>query len=90
MSNTPLLRQQIKAARALLGWTKTDLERTSGVPAQTIKAIESGGVSDQPEALHRLRAALDTAGVEFIDSGVRMRPAGEALRTDQLNASNDD
>ncbi|MFG1424124.1 helix-turn-helix domain-containing protein [Roseixanthobacter liquoris] len=90
MPNAPILRQQIKAARALLGWTKSDLERTSGVPAPTIKAIESGGLNDQPEALERMRAALDAAGVDFIEAGVRLRPTGEGLRADQLNASNDD
>lgn len=90
MPNAPILRQQIKAARALLGWTKGDLERSCGIPSATIKAIETGGVSDQPEALQRMRAALDAAGVEFIEAGVRLRPTGEGLRADQLNASNDD
>ncbi|OYX71783.1 MAG: hypothetical protein B7Y95_12220 [Rhizobiales bacterium 32-66-11] len=90
MPNAPILRQQIKAARALLGWTKGDLERSCGIPTATIKALETGGVSDQPESLQRMRAALDTAGVEFIEAGVRLRPTGEGLRADQLNASNDD
>ncbi|MFG1464827.1 helix-turn-helix transcriptional regulator [Xanthobacter sp. DSM 24535] len=90
MANAPTLPKQIKAARALLGWSKGDLERACGVASLTIKGIENGTIIDQPDTAARVRAALDSAGIEFIESGVRLRPTAEGLRTDQLNASNDD
>jgi predicted transcriptional regulator len=36
--------KQIKAARALLGWSQEDLSEKSGVALPTIKRIEASGV----------------------------------------------
>jgi len=60
---------QIRAARALLGWRQQDLSKASGVGTATIQRIEK---SDRPttgyvSTLARIQAALETAGVLFID-----------------------
>lgn len=72
--------RQIKAARALLGWSQTDLATEADVSVPTIKRLEAedgplGGRSDTGEKIH---TALKAAGVEFIDengggAGVRLR-----------------
>jgi transcriptional regulator with XRE-family HTH domain len=59
--------EQIKAARALLGWSAVELSKASGVGLTTIRRYElSSGV---PQAnisrLILLRHALEQAGIEF-------------------------
>jgi len=76
--------RQIKAARALLGWSQTDLAGKADVSIPTIKRLEAedgllGGRSETGEKIH---AALESAGVEFIDengggAGVRLRKRSE-------------
>jgi transcriptional regulator with XRE-family HTH domain len=72
--------RQIKAARALLGWSQEELARASSISIPTIKRLEAdegplGGRSDTGE---KIRKALQAAGVDFIDEngggpGVRLR-----------------
>jgi len=77
---------QIRAARALIGWTAQELANHSGVGVATIRRAElkpgeSGLTSPIAAAITR---ALEAAGIEFIAEngggvGVRMRkPAGAA------------
>jgi transcriptional regulator with XRE-family HTH domain len=73
--------RQIKAARALAGWSQDDLAEKSGVSIPTIKRLESADGDDlggRPETGTALVAALQKAGVEFIaenggGAGVRMK-----------------
>ncbi|MCA1375683.1 MULTISPECIES: helix-turn-helix transcriptional regulator [Bradyrhizobium] len=72
--------RQIKAARALLGWSQDDLATQSGVSVPTVKRLEAadGEVGGRAETGDALVAALEKAGVEFIPengggAGVRMR-----------------
>lgn len=70
--------RQVKAARALLGWSQEDLAQASRVSKPTIARLESsegeiGGYSDTRE---KLLSALHAAGVEFTNGdapGVRLR-----------------
>jgi transcriptional regulator with XRE-family HTH domain len=70
--------EQLRAARALLDWTQTELAERAGLSAPTIKRLEAGfgpAVSDGVRA--KLRYVLEQAGVEFLDDGdglgVRLR-----------------
>ncbi len=75
-----VLVRQIKAARALLAWSQTDLAECSGVSEATIKRLEasrreSGGRAD---TWGKMVSALESAGIEFIPEngggpGVRLR-----------------
>lgn len=70
---------QIKAARALLGWSQANLSEHSGVSLPTIKRLELSG----PDTLihgnvQAVRKAFNQAGILFIDRngggpGVRLR-----------------
>jgi transcriptional regulator with XRE-family HTH domain len=74
---------QLRAARALIGWTRDDLSAKARTTSRTIARIEDGD-SDRPHAatIEAIRAALEKAGVEFIPengggAGVRLRkPSG--------------
>jgi predicted transcriptional regulator len=71
--------RQIKAARALLGWSQEDLAKHSGVSAPTVKRLEAaeGDIGGRAETGEALVEALEEAGVEFIaenggGAGVRL------------------
>jgi transcriptional regulator with XRE-family HTH domain len=72
--------RQIKAARALIGWSQEDIARISGVSIPTIKRLEAteGPIGGRVETGERIVAALEAAGVEFTNGkrpGVRLRKA---------------
>jgi hypothetical protein len=80
MAKSPLASEQIRAARAVLRWRAEDLAKASAVSVATIRRAElqqgrTGMTSPNDLAI---RAALESAGVEFIDEngggpGVRLR-----------------
>ncbi|WP_072746621.1 helix-turn-helix domain-containing protein [Oceanicella actignis] len=74
-----MIGKQVAAARALVGWTQGDLAKAAGVSDTTVKRAEGTATIPASErALERIRAALEAAGVEFIEPngggpGVRLR-----------------
>ncbi len=75
---------QIRAARALLKWSATDLSQKSQVGTATIQRMEvmEGVPSGNVRTLSAIQATLEKAGVEFIGSpvdapGVRLRSGGK-------------
>ncbi len=76
--------RQIRAARALLKWSATDLSQKSQVGTATIQRMEvmEGVPSGNVRTLSAIQVALEKAGVEFIGSpedapGVRLRSGGK-------------
>jgi predicted transcriptional regulator len=72
--------RQLKAARALLAWSQEQLAAAAAVSIPTIKRLEAqdGPLGGRSETATRIRSALESAGVEFIDEngggpGVRLR-----------------
>lgn len=59
---------QIRIARTALRWSADELGSQSGVGSRTIKRIEmvSGLPSSNVSTLAKLKAALESAGIEFI------------------------
>jgi predicted transcriptional regulator len=79
--------RQVKAARALLGWSQSDLARHSGISEPTIARLESteGELGGRGETVRKIRAALEANGIEFIDEngtgeGVRFRKPRRSRR----------
>ena len=60
-----LFAAEIRAGRAVLGWSQTDLGNRTGVTQRAIYRIEDG--ASRPRKLTRLRIekAFDDAGIEF-------------------------
>ena len=89
---------QIRAARALIGWPATKLAETAGLPLASVEEFESGPAGKIPaDAIAKMRAALESAGVAFIPEnggglGVRFRKGREpeTIAWEDLNASNDE
>ncbi|MGY6709023.1 MAG: helix-turn-helix transcriptional regulator [Rhizobiaceae bacterium] len=92
--------RQVKAARALLGWSQADLALASGVSEPTVKRLEcrEGLLGGRADTGDKIVNALEEAGIIIVEQngqgpGVRLRKPvvhDEGLRPDQLNASNDD
>jgi len=57
---------QIRGARGLIGWTQTDLAAAAGLSLPTIARFETEATTVSDEAIGKMRAALEKAGVEFI------------------------
>jgi len=70
--------REIKAARALLGWSQDDLAEHSGVSAPTIGRLEAEGgeIGGRAETEQKIRRALEKAGIKFLNGdqpGVRLK-----------------
>jgi transcriptional regulator with XRE-family HTH domain len=69
---------QFRAARALLGWSQTELARQAGMSLPTVKRVETErGPKVSDEARFALQQALSLGGIDFIDEngggpGVRL------------------
>jgi transcriptional regulator with XRE-family HTH domain len=70
---------QIRAARALVGWSQSDVATAAGLSIPTVKRAEADdGIRVSEDALVAIASALKKAGVEFIAEngggpGVRLR-----------------
>ena len=69
--------EQLRAARALIDWSRDDLAKKSGVSANTVKGFERGGSDPKLSTLNKWRRALESAGVVFIEAD---DAAGAGLR----------
>ena len=72
--------RQVKAARALLGWSQADLAVHSGISEPTVARLEStdGEFGGREVTAKNIRHAIEAAGVEFIEEngggpGVRLK-----------------
>lgn len=69
---------QIRAARALLGWSQDDLAKKSGLSEMAIKNLERGAVDPRVSTMTNVIQAFEHAGIEFLNSegtGLRTRSA---------------
>jgi transcriptional regulator with XRE-family HTH domain len=68
---TTVTARQIKAARALLGWTQSELSMAAGVslPAIGKRETDDGELGGREATRSKLVAALRKAGVTFLDAG---------------------
>lgn len=92
--------EQIRAGRALLRWEQKDLAEASKVSLPSIKRLEiqPGALAAQERTVAAIRAALESAGVVFVDengegAGVRLRKAASmaaSIPIEDLNAENDE
>jgi len=71
--------EQIRAARALLDWSRDDLATATALSADTIRRIESGSLQPRTSTIAAIKAAFETRGVEFLPRN------GVARRDDTLN-----
>ena len=66
---------QFRAARALLALDQSELAERARVSITTLRRVENGSAKPRPSmrAIKSIEHALEAAGVEFINNGVRHR-----------------
>ncbi|ESX90835.1 helix-turn-helix domain-containing protein [Mesorhizobium sp. LSHC412B00] len=68
--------RQIRAARALLGWSQQELADKAIVSLNALVRLENGKVDSRISTLQAIEAALIKAGVEFLSASQK----GEGVR----------
>ncbi len=63
----PIMPEQCRMVRAGLHWSHVELSRRSDVAPATIAAFEKGLRTPYPRTVRDLEAALETAGVKFVN-----------------------
>jgi ribosome-binding protein aMBF1 (putative translation factor) len=82
MSDAPITPEQLKAARQLLGWSRSRLSARIRLSFPVIVRYEDGGGQSRALDLAIVRTALESAGVIFVEEngegpGVRLRKVRE-------------
>ncbi len=92
---------QCRAARILLQRTQDELATAANVEVSAIVELERDSDCTDPKVLQRVRAALERAGIAFIEDGASSSSGGpglrlrnplirdEGLRPEQLTSEND-
>jgi DNA-binding XRE family transcriptional regulator len=75
--------RQIRAARALLGWTQQVLADRALVAVNSLRAIEAEKPYPKPETVQSVRRALEKGGIVFLEAGT----LGEGVRLARLDAA---
>jgi len=68
----PIFIRQVKAARALLGWSQKDLAAHSGVSLSTLNRLERGEGDPSISSLRLVYKSFEHWGIRFINE-----PTGE-------------
>lgn len=69
---------QLRAARALVDWSRERLAEAADTTTRTLARFEGGKTDPRPATLAAIRTALEAAGVEFTNGdapGVKLRKA---------------
>jgi transcriptional regulator with XRE-family HTH domain len=78
-SRTLLLADQLRAARALLNWSRVRLAAKANLSEMTIRDFENGVRKPRPRNIAAMRQAFEDAGVVFAVEGTPSlaRPEGD-------------
>jgi predicted transcriptional regulator len=68
--------RQIRAARALLGWSQQELADRAIVSLNALVRLETGKVDSRMSTLNAVHVALSKAGIEFLPANEK----GEGVR----------
>lgn len=58
--------QHLRSARALLGWSMTELAQASGLSLSTVRRTEGDGIPPKDASRHKIIRTLRQAGIRFI------------------------
>lgn len=62
---------QIRAGRAMLGWSQAKLADEAGMTREAVLRIESGKSDPRISSMKKIQDAMELAGLVFLPGGVR-------------------
>lgn len=71
---------QIRAARALLGWTQGELAKTASLSLAVVNNVERNVTDPRRSTLVAIQQALEQQGVEFISERQNSPDGGAGVR----------
>jgi len=71
--------RQIRAARAMLDWSRQDLADRALVSVSTVRRLELGIGDYRVSSVEQIQKVLEDAGVEFSGDGAGVRLAEEPV-----------
>ena len=76
--------REIRAGRALLGWSQLELAKAASVGVATVRRLEGAGTElrGSAEAVWKIQKALEAAGVEFMPADETKGPGARLRRPD--------
>lgn len=75
--------RQIRAARALAGWTQEELAIKAGISAAALNNLERGATDPRSSTLVAIQKAFTEAGVVFLDTGSASISGGQGVRLER-------
>lgn len=72
--------RQIRAARALAGWTQEELAAKAGLSIAALNNLERGATDPRSSTIRAIETAFAAAGVTFIDGGAASIGGGAGVR----------
>ena len=78
--------RQVRAARAMLGWSREELLDASGISMSALLRMEGNTTDSRTSTLNKVVKALSLAGIEFVtrDDGA----IGVMLKGEQVQSPN--
>jgi transcriptional regulator with XRE-family HTH domain len=62
---------KVRAARAILNWSREELAKRAGLSVTGIHKIENNEANPKAQTIHKLEKAINAAGVEFTEDGIK-------------------
>lgn len=72
--------KQIRAARALLGWTQVELARAAGLSTAALNNVEREATDARSSTMSAIEKALIDAGIEILPDRVPSNGGGPGVR----------
>jgi transcriptional regulator with XRE-family HTH domain len=77
--------REIRAGRALLGWSQLELAQAASVGVATVRRLEAAEmqIRGSVESVWKIQRALEAAGIEFIPADAGKGPGVRLKRADE-------
>ena len=75
--------RQVRAARAMLGWSREELLQAAGISMSALLRMEGGLADSRGSTINKVAKALTVAGIEFVtreDGAIGVIHSGQGFK----------